>query len=164
MKEKRLGRGLGDILTTLGKVIPKPALRPAEEARPPSKEETVRQTRLLYDGRQAMGGQVTPKPPLEEKVLLSIPPKNTFAEFTPPSAGLSVKEMSLPLPSKIDTSLIDKDAGVATLRIDDIIPNRFQPRKEFDPEGLKELTESIKTTGVIQPVLVRASGSQYELI
>jgi len=45
-----------------------------------------------------------------------------------------------------------------------IIPNRFQPRKKFDEQKLKELVESIREKGVIQPVLVRPHGNGYELI
>lgn len=46
----------------------------------------------------------------------------------------------------------------------DIMPNRFQPREIFDDEGLKELSESIKVHGVIQPIIVRKVGDKYEII
>lgn len=46
----------------------------------------------------------------------------------------------------------------------EITPNRFQPRQDFDPEGLKELTESIKSAGVIQPLIVRRVDKGYELV
>jgi ParB family transcriptional regulator, chromosome partitioning protein len=42
--------------------------------------------------------------------------------------------------------------------------NPFQPRKDFDPESLHELVESIRQHGVLQPLLVRPSGTQYQLI
>ena len=42
--------------------------------------------------------------------------------------------------------------------------NPFQPRKDFDPESLNELVESIRQHGVLQPLLVRPSGAQYQLI
>jgi len=42
--------------------------------------------------------------------------------------------------------------------------NPFQPRKRFDDDRLKELAESIRTDGVLQPVVVRRKGSRYELI
>ena len=48
--------------------------------------------------------------------------------------------------------------------IDDIIPNRFQPRLSFDSEGLKELSESIKQHGIIQPLVLRRLGNKYEII
>ena len=53
------------------------------------------------------------------------------------------------------------------LLLSDIIPNKFQPRKNFDEENLDDLTNSIKERGVIQPIIVRKSNSEnskYELI
>ncbi|HIK57542.1 MAG TPA: ParB/RepB/Spo0J family partition protein [Nitrospinaceae bacterium] len=50
------------------------------------------------------------------------------------------------------------------LLIDEISPNRFQPRKYFDDEKLKELVTSISENGVIQPVVVQKLGSGYELL
>lgn len=52
----------------------------------------------------------------------------------------------------------------ALLRISKIEPNRSQPRKNFEEESLSELAESIKRFGVIQPLIVRKSGSVYKLI
>ncbi len=48
--------------------------------------------------------------------------------------------------------------------IDRIIPNRFQPRERFSETDLEELRRSIEEQGILQPLLVRASGSKYELI
>lgn len=53
---------------------------------------------------------------------------------------------------------------VVYLHLDDIIPNRFQPREVFDEHALKELAISIKEHGVIQPIIVRNIGSKYEII
>ncbi|MCX5706609.1 MAG: ParB/RepB/Spo0J family partition protein [Candidatus Omnitrophica bacterium] len=47
---------------------------------------------------------------------------------------------------------------------DQIKPNRFQPREDFDPQSIEELAQSIKEKGVIQPLLVRRKGDNYELI
>ena len=48
--------------------------------------------------------------------------------------------------------------------VTDIIPNRFQPRKDFDPERLAELVESVKLYGVLQPIVVRRHPDGYELV
>jgi ParB family chromosome partitioning protein len=48
--------------------------------------------------------------------------------------------------------------------IDRLAPNPFQPRKSFDAAGLAELTNSIRTHGVIQPILVRREGTSYQII
>ncbi len=57
------------------------------------------------------------------------------------------------------------DAGITTLRISDIEPNRDQPRKNFEPEALQELADSIKEHGVLQPLIVRPiPGGGYQLV
>jgi len=53
---------------------------------------------------------------------------------------------------------------VVYLYLDDIIPNRFQPREVFDERALKELALSIREHGVIQPIIVRKIGTKYEII
>ncbi|MFH1238803.1 MAG: ParB/RepB/Spo0J family partition protein [bacterium] len=53
---------------------------------------------------------------------------------------------------------------VVDIRIDKIKPNKHQPRKQFDEQKIKELMETIREKGVINPILVRAVGSEYEII
>lgn len=54
---------------------------------------------------------------------------------------------------------------VQHLRIDAIVPNRYQPRQSFSPQELAELTASLKQNGLLQPILVRRKGDGiYELI
>ena len=53
------------------------------------------------------------------------------------------------------------------LSLSEIVPNKYQPRKNFDQEMLKDLCNSIKERGVIQPIIVRKSNSEnskYEII
>ena len=53
------------------------------------------------------------------------------------------------------------------LSLSEIVPNRYQPRKNFDKENLEDLTNSIKERGVIQPIIVRRSNienSKFEII
>lgn len=52
----------------------------------------------------------------------------------------------------------------STLPINEIKPNKGQPRKTFRPEELAELTDSIKQNGILQPLLVRKKGSGYEIV
>tara|TARA_A100000164_G_scaffold344650_1_gene343888 strand:+ start:198 stop:1043 length:846 start_codon:yes stop_codon:yes gene_type:complete len=59
------------------------------------------------------------------------------------------------------------EAKTNKLSLSDIVPNQFQPRKNFDKENLEDLTNSIKERGVIQPIIVRKSSldhSKYEII
>ncbi|MGI6203815.1 MAG: ParB/RepB/Spo0J family partition protein [Anaerovoracaceae bacterium] len=55
-------------------------------------------------------------------------------------------------------------SGVDSIDINDIKPNRDQPRKTFSEEGLEDLASSIKEHGVIQPIIVRPSGEGYEIV
>lgn len=52
----------------------------------------------------------------------------------------------------------------STLSLNEIKPNKGQPRKTFKPEELAELTDSIKKNGVLQPILVRKKDSGYEIV
>lgn len=50
------------------------------------------------------------------------------------------------------------------LPAEEIVPNPAQPRQEFEPEALRELSDSISRYGVLQPLTVRLRGRQYELV
>lgn len=53
---------------------------------------------------------------------------------------------------------------IETLKLAEIVPNQFQPRKRFTIEKMEELVSSIKEKGVIQPILVREADGVYELV
>jgi ParB family transcriptional regulator, chromosome partitioning protein len=53
---------------------------------------------------------------------------------------------------------------LVSVAVDRIAPNPFQPRKAFDADSLKELAESIRTRGLLQPILVRKDGAGYTLV
>ena len=53
---------------------------------------------------------------------------------------------------------------IVEVALDDIIPNRFQPRLSFDEQALNDLAESIRQHGIIQPLVLRKVGNKYELI
>src|SRR6266567_501514 len=55
-------------------------------------------------------------------------------------------------------------SGLDSVAVELIDPSPLQPRRFFPEEGLKELTESIRSTGVVQPVLLRRSGERFQLI
>ena len=59
---------------------------------------------------------------------------------------------------------MNTESQVLNVPIEDIIPNRFQPRLNFDENGLKELASSIKEHGIIQPLVLRRLGEKYEII
>lgn len=53
---------------------------------------------------------------------------------------------------------------ISNLNVSEISPGRYQPRREFNEEALQELADSIKTHGVMQPIVVRRVDSGYEVI
>jgi ParB family chromosome partitioning protein len=62
-------------------------------------------------------------------------------------------------------ALMPETSEVQHLRLDAIVPNRYQPRQSFVPEELAALTTSLKQSGLLQPILVRRKGDGiYELI
>ena len=68
------------------------------------------------------------------------------------------------LPS-VKATPMPESAEVQRLRVDAIVPNRYQPRQTFAPQELAELTDSLKQNGLLQPILVRRKGDGiYELI
>jgi ParB family chromosome partitioning protein len=53
---------------------------------------------------------------------------------------------------------------IKEISLDDILPNPEQPRREFDEDKLKELADSIKQHGLLQPILVKPEGNKYHII
>lgn len=72
----------------------------------------------------------------------------------------------IPIVSIGSNSLLKKKLGnyFQELDVNAIQPNPYQPRTTWDQKELDDLAESIKANGVIQPIIVRPAGTQYELI
>jgi ParB family chromosome partitioning protein len=66
------------------------------------------------------------------------------------------------LDALIETSQYAADQGVHNVPIENISANPRQPRSNFDEEGIKELSTSIKKHGVIQPIIVTLDPSQSD--
>ncbi len=58
----------------------------------------------------------------------------------------------------------DAKNRIVELNLNDVLPNRFQPRIKFNEESIIELAESVKEHGVIQPIIVRPIGDKYEIV
>jgi ParB family chromosome partitioning protein len=71
-------------------------------------------------------------------------------------------EALIPVPAAMEAP--QPGEKVLEIPVDAIGANPFQPRRRFDDERLRELSESIKTDGVLQPIVVRHKGAGYELI
>ncbi len=65
----------------------------------------------------------------------------------------------------LDALLPSTGADVRTLPVDRLRPNRFQPRRDFEPEALAELAASIRSQGVVQPIVVKLeAGGVYTIV
>jgi len=73
------------------------------------------------------------------------------------------KGLSALIPEKVLESKERKEE-IVYVQSGQIKPNPFQPREDFDQQSIEELAQSIKEKGVIQPLLVRRKGDNYELI
>ncbi len=84
-------------------------------------------------------------------------------EKTPRRLGRGLDALFNATPSPTESST----TALKQISIDRIRSNPFQPRKDFNPEELRELRESLKTSGLLQPIIVRHlpdGGDDYELI
>lgn len=69
------------------------------------------------------------------------------------------------LPDTFDTSvLLDKEERVQKVLIQDIIPNPDQPRRDFDPVAIDELSSSIKKYGILQPIVLTDNNGNYMIV
>lgn len=59
---------------------------------------------------------------------------------------------------------MNRENEIINVRIDEIIPNRFQPRLNFNETELQSLADSIKMHGIIQPLVLRRIGDKFEII
>lgn len=83
------------------------------------------------------------------------------APVAPPSASATAVRAA---PAAAPAEVAPDGPTLRRIPIAMISPNPHQPRKDFDPEKLAELALSIKQTGVLQPVLVRRVGGEYQLV
>ena len=74
------------------------------------------------------------------------------------AAAPSVAPIAPPEPA------IVTDGGILQVRLDAIVPNPHQPRKQMNEASIAELAASLKSTGLIQPIVVRKAGEGYQLI
>lgn len=77
---------------------------------------------------------------------------------------MAKKGLGKGLESIIPISNIKDRTYVLEVDIDQLTPNLYQPRQEFDQEKLDELKESIRAHGIIQPIIVRESTQGYEIV
>jgi len=80
------------------------------------------------------------------------------------SALISSKPSELESNKEISSLEINLSGNIAYVKTISILENRFQPRQNYDETKIEELKASIKEKGVLQPILVRKQGNDYEVI
>ena len=79
--------------------------------------------------------------------------------------GLDALLGTEPTQPKASSDGADQGVGIKEVLVEKLEPNRFQPRTHFDESGLEDLAESIKTQGVVQPIVVTPKGEdRYTII
>ncbi len=80
--------------------------------------------------------------------------------------GLSalIPQKRLEGPPVDGAAVLEGRKGVQAVGIEEVRPNRLQPRKTFDDATLQELADSIREHGLMQPILVRKKGTGFEII
>jgi ParB family chromosome partitioning protein len=81
--------------------------------------------------------------------------------------GRGLSALMADIEPSVDADAPTRQRPVRTLPVDQLFPNPDQPRRQFDPEALEELKLSIRSKGVIQPLIVRPRGTsdtQYEIV
>jgi ParB family chromosome partitioning protein len=70
------------------------------------------------------------------------------------------------IPTSVTNNSLDYDPekDLTELNIKEVVPNVNQPRRNFDPEKLAELTASIKEHGLVQPIVVRPYNGSYQIV
>ena len=74
------------------------------------------------------------------------------------------KRLGRGLDALIPSLSVNEDDKVIEITLSQLRPNPYQPRKTFDEDAIKDLAESIKQHGVIQPIIVRSVVKGYEII
>jgi ParB family chromosome partitioning protein len=141
VKRTGLGRGLGSLISggvAARKSATKPAAGTGKAAAKPSKADKKKKkaasSRQSGKAKPAVAAPVAPVP-----------------EGTRPFAAKADKA-----PAPV--------AGLQEIAINRIVPNPHQPRREFNEDGLRELAESIRAEGLLQPIVVRIRDDHFELI
>ena len=186
-KEHGLGKGLGAIFGT-GTTVKTD--RPRNEHRYKTVAETVAEKKEAEQSGEAVVNtgsmQTTGEVSVEVKKSAGgrkkrataadkkeTPKKNTENEMLVMATEDVVNENTVPTDAKTNTNvnargtvtMKDTDGdGIMLVKLSRIQPDPDQPRKNFDEEKLNELAESIRTYGLISPIVVKKRGAFYEIV
>lgn len=144
--KSRLGRGLASLISG-GTPAQNEKQDTAEKASPPRKSPSKK---ARSTASRTTGPERKRRAAAESR---RSPSRSTPVKTTAPAKTTAAKNEE-----------VSGTTGLREIPIQDIVPNPHQPRKDFDEASIAELAESIRSEGLIQPIVVRAVGDHYELI
>lgn len=93
-----------------------------------------------------------------------IPDKNVKPEAEAKVSAEKLKNKNSKDEQADQANIYDNPTGELLLNINEVEPNRSQPRKEFDEDTLLELADSVRQYGILQPLIVQKNKGYYEII
>lgn len=106
------------------------------------------------------------KPALGKGLASLFPPSNSIPAAPGVSGAVSAgPPVTTPTSPSQESASRDRHLGISMANVDEIQANHFQPRRDFEDQALEELAQSIRSNGIIQPLVVRKTSKDgYELI
>ena len=151
-KKKGLGRGLDALIS------PTTSLTTHSETTAPKKSELQSTSSKTEADLKSTQKDATHSSNIVEKIV-EVPVEKVVEKIVEVPVE---KVVEVPV-EKIVEKVIEKNAETL-VKIDEIEPNRSQPRQNFDEDALQELADSIKLHGIIQPLIVQKKDDYYEII
>lgn len=105
---------------------------------------------------RGLGALLGGSPAIANSAAVAPTPSITLSTTTTPGVPVTLPPALIPAP-------VSRDA-VRRVPVSQVKPCAFQPRKDFPPEALRELSDSIREQGIVQPLIVRPLGNDFELI
>lgn len=148
-KKSRLGRGLGSLLG-----------EPSVVGSGANQGVDI----LKTDNLNTQSNNVNIQKNQNLNVNTQMSTQNILATSSAAAAASGIQNQSIDIKTQPSVAEIPIDQKIWKLSIDKIKPSTFQPRSHFDKEKLSELAQSIKESGLLQPIVVRKSGIGFEII
>ena len=145
-KKKGLGRGLDALIA--------PSVPQANHSTAPSISNDASTLPTPSSEKAATSTETSTQPNVVEKIV-EVPVEKIVEKVVE-------KVVEVPV-EKIVEKVIEKESETM-VKIDEIEPNRSQPRQNFDEDALQELADSIKLHGIIQPLIVQKNDEFYKII
>ena len=112
-------------------------------------------------GKPAKAAEAAPKKAEKPAKAAEAAPKKAEK---PAKAAEAAPKKPVTSPKQPETAPEEPEGTPVMVRLSRIEPNPEQPRRQFDEEALKELSDSIKEFGVLQPLVVKRNGDRFEII